>query len=75
MRLWVGQQREQVQILAERARPAVGQQQRQRVRATPGRMDQVHQLTVHVGPQVSQPVQPSLKPRCVKGLPVRQQLR
>jgi hypothetical protein len=36
MRLWVGQQREQVQILAERARPAVGQQQRQRVRATPG---------------------------------------
>jgi hypothetical protein len=74
MRLWVGQQREQVQILAERARPAVGQQQRQRVRAMPGRMDQVHQLTGQAGLQVDHPVQPGLKPRCVEGPPVREQL-
>jgi len=62
VRLRVGQQGEQVQVLAERARPAVGQQQRQRVWPATGRMDQVQQLTIQVGPQVGQLVQPGLEP-------------
>ena len=74
MRRRVTQQRQQVQIFAERARPAMGQQQRQRIRATPRGVHQVHQLTVHIGPQVSQQIQPGLPPGDVERLPIRQQL-
>lgn len=75
VRGWVGQQRQELQVLAERAGPAVGQQQRQWVRTLPGRVHQVHKLAVEVRVQVGQAVQPGLEPCAVEGPPVRQQLR
>jgi len=57
----VGQQRDQVQVLTERAGPAVGQQQRQRIRALSGHVHQVDQLPVHERFPVGQPVQPGLE--------------
>jgi hypothetical protein len=69
----VGQQRDQVQVLTERAGPAVGQQQRQRVRAPSGRVYQVDPLAVHGDFAVGQLVQPGLERGHVEPLPVRQQ--
>ena len=62
MGLRIGQQREQIEVFAERAGPAVSQQQRHRVRAASGHMHQVHQLAIEASAQVGQLIQPGLEP-------------
>ena len=68
----VGQQRDQVQVLAERAGPAVGQQQWQRVGTAARHVHQVDPLAVHGRFPVGQPVQPGLESGRIERLPVRQ---
>ena len=75
MRAGVGEQRHDVQVLAERAGPAVGQQQRQRRRPAARLVHQMDHLPVHHRPRVRQPVQPHLERGGVEPLPVGQHTR
>jgi hypothetical protein len=73
--LRVGQARDQVEHLDERARPAVHDQQRQRRRPAPARVDQVQAEAVDVRAEVRQRVDRALLRAPVEpGLPVAHEL-
>src|SRR5947209_12530041 len=71
MRSGITQQREQLEILEKRARPTVGEQQRQRARTVTFDVHHMQTLpAVDLGAKLTQSVKPVLKIASVKAAPI-----